>query len=705
MRAVEVRVTGDSDDARRALRGTESDLRSLDKTAKTADSGLKGIGGTLAKIGGALLAAGALRKGVSLLKESVGLASDLVETTSKVDVVFGKNATGITSWAKTSAAALVSTEKSVLDVVSGFNILLGNKGVTGPDGVKMSKTLTDLSADLASFFNTDVSQAAGALTSALKGEMDPLEAYGVSLDQATLKNRAMEMGLVKTSVDMDKVKRATAAVAQAQADYNLEAAKNGKDSGAAASALGYLEFKQTELAKALKGTAEELTPQAKAMAAYAEILAQTGKAQGDLDRTQGSAANQMRAFTTNVTELKTTLGTAFTPLIEEYLPGVNKWLTGLNNEDGAKRLGEQLLDLGDRAEELWPRIQVMGETVKTAFDNIKTGFSGVSGDDVKGTFDAIAGAAETMAGFVGDAVGAFNNMSPEAKENILLLIAAGAALSLAKRNPVVKIGVDLVAGTIQSMAETMATAITTRMFSGAFAQRVIIVGPPSVLSGGLGGGAAVTGKAGSGFLTGLMAGAVTLGIAAYIDKGIQESPKIDAGLDSDADARRALADAMKGWNTEKTRFETGLADANKGISTQQYDLELERLARLGGEVQTRRGLNELAATTQRKADTAKALAEERKETAALVAAVKKGSVERDKELAKAIQVRWENINKLYAEGNGYGQNNPAITGRWDTTTRTRSPQVTVNNYYPEPERSSDNLAMSLRVARYMSGGS
>lgn len=699
MRAVEVRVTGDSDDARRALRGTEADLRSLDKTAKTTDGGLKGIGGTLAKIGGAILAAGALRKGVSLLKESVGLASDLVETTSKVDVVFGKNATGITSWAKTSAAALVSTEKSVLDVVSGFNILLGNKGVTGPDGVKMSKTLTDLSADLASFFNTDVSQAAGALTSALKGEMDPLEAYGVSLDQAALKKRAFDMGLVKTSVDMDKVKRATAAVAKAQADYNLEAAKNGKDSGAAASALGYLEFKQTELAKALKGTAEELTPQAKAMAAYAEILAQTGKAQGDLDRTQGSAANQMRAFTTNVTELKTTLGTAFTPLIEEYLPGVNKWLTGLNNEDGAKRLGEQLLELGDRAEELWPRIQVMGETVKVAFDNIKTGFSGVDGDDVKGTFDAIAGSAETMAGFVGDAVSAFNNMSPEAKENILLLIAAGAALSLAKRNPVVKIGVDLVAGTIQSMAETMATAITTRMFSGAFAQRVIIVGPPSVLTGGLGaGGVGTTGKGGSGFLTGLVAAGVTLGVAAYIDKGIQRSPVIDQQLDEDPEARRALADAMKGWNTEKTRFETGLENANKGIATQQYQLELERLARLGGDVQTRRGVNELAATTQSKVAAAKALEEDRKDTAALVAAVKKGSIERDKELAKAIQVRWEEINTLFAEGNGYGQNNPSITGRGLEPARTK-PQVVVNNYYPKPERASDNLAMSARIAR------
>jgi hypothetical protein len=639
VRAVEVRVTGDSDDARRALRGTEADLRSLDKTAKTTDGGLKGIGGTVAKIGGALLAAGALRKGVSLLRESVGLASDLAETTSKIGVVFGKNAAGVTTWAKNSSAALVSTEKSVLDVVAGFNILLGNKGITGGRGRKMSKTLTDLSADLASFFNTDVSQAAGALTSALKGEMDPLEAYGVSLDDATLKARAFALGLYTGKGPLDA--------------------------------------------------------QAKAMAAYAEILAQTGKAQGDLDRTQNSAANQLRQFTTNLDELKTTAGTAFTPLIEKYLPGVNKWLVGLNSEDGAKKLGDQLLSIGDKAEEMWPRVQGV-------FEDIKAAFSGVSADEVRGTFDALSGAAETMAGFVGDAFRTFNNMSPEAKENILLLVAAGAALSLAKRNPIVKIGVDLVAGTIQSMAETMATAITTRMFSGAFAQRVIIVGPPSVVSGGLGGGLGTTGKAGSALLTGLMAGAVTLGIAAYIDKGIRESPKIDEGLDNDADARRALADAMKGWNTEKTRFETGLDDANRGINTQQYELELERLARLGGDAMTRRGLNELTATAQRKADTAKALAEDRKATAELVAAVKKGSVERDKELAKAIQVRWEEINTLYAQGNGYGQNNPAITGRGLESTR-RTTQVVVNNYYPKPERASDNLAMSARVARYMGG--
>lgn len=689
MRAVEVRVTGDSDDARRALRGTETDLKSLDKTARTADSGLKGIGGTLAKIGGALLAAGALRKGVGLLKESVGLASDLAETASKIDVVFGKNADGVTEWAKTSSAALVSTEKSVLDAVAGFDILLGNKGVNGAQGLAMSKNLTTLAGDLASFFNTDVSQAAGALTSALKGEMDPLEAYGVSLDQAALKKRAFDMGLVKTSVDMDKVKRATAAVAKAQADYNLEAAKNGKDSGAAASALGYLEFKQTELAKALKGTAEELTPQAKAMAAYAEIMDQTAKAQGDLERTQGSAANQLKQFTTNVTELKTTVGTAFTPLIEEYLPGVNKWLTGLNNEDGAKRLGEQLLDLGDRAEQMWPQVQKMGTEVRTAFDSIKDSFTGVTGEEVQGTFDAIAGSAETMAGFVKGTFDAFNNLSPAAKENILLLVAAGAAIGLAKKNPIVKIGVDLVAGTIQSMAETMATAITTRMFSGAFAQRVIIVGPPSVVSGGLGGGGGAVvgggGKVGTFFgALGTLAVAVSglQLVAGLFEKSVNDQ-KTAFGVDEKYDYRADLkaADARITGYVDDALDSQGLRIAQGMEQQRQYlDFQTSRIAE----------------------NAAKNLEATRKATRDEMTEIRKASVARDKELAKQIAAHWEKINKLYTKGEGYGQNNPAITGRWDTTTK-RSPQVVVNNYYPEPERASDNLAMSARVARYMVG--
>lgn len=642
MRAVEVRVTGDADSANRALRGTESDLRALDKTARTTDRGMKGIGGTLAKIGGALLAAGALRKGVGLLRESVGLASDLAETSSKVGVVFGKNAAGITKWAANSNAALVSTEKSVLDVVSGFNILLGNKGVNGQQGRKMSKTLTNLSADLASFFNTDVAQASNALTSALKGEMDPLEAFGVSLDDATLKARALAMGLYSGKGPLDQ--------------------------------------------------------QAKAMAAYEEILRQTSKAQGDLERTQGSTANLTKQFTTNLTELKTTAGTAFTPLIDKYLPGINKWLEGLNSQDGAKRLGEQLVTIGDRAAEVWPTIQGF-------FSDVKASFQDVPKEEITGTLGAIGDAAQTMGGFVKGAFDAFNGLSPEAKKNILLLVAAGAAIGLAKKNPVVKIGVDLVAGTIQSMAETMASAIATRMFSGAFAQRVAVINwPPGAFSGGggtgvLGGGG---GKVGA-FLGWAAAASVIIAAGDALWGWAEKQPEAQSRMDdylkdlkrADASISGVLADQSEAYASLIT--DEWLARA-KGDSALQQAQETAWLARARGDAVLGKAQEaEWKSRARGDADNARTidrgLADQRREAAKEAEAIRKESITRDRALAKAIKEHWEDINKLFAEGRGTGQNNPSITGR------TAPSAVVVNNYYPEPERASDSLAMSLRVAR------
>ena len=649
MRAVEVRVTGDSTDASRALRGTEADLRDLSKTAKATDSSTKGIGRTLAKIGGAILAAGALRKGVGLLKESVGLASDLAETSSKVGEVFGKNAAGIKKWAANSNAALVSTEKSVLDVVSGFNILLGNKGVNGQQGRKMSKTLTNLSADLASFFNTDVAQASAALTSALKGEMDPLEAYGVSLDEATLKARALKMGLY-----------------------------DGKGA---------------------------LDQNAKAMAAYEEILKQTSLAQGDLERTQGSSANLMKTFKTNIDELKTTAGAAFLPLIEKYLPQINDWLERINTEDGAKQLGEAFLRIGDKVDEVWPRITGF-------FGDLKASFDGVPKDQITGTFDAIRDAAETMAGFVGTAFDKFNNLSPEAKKNILLLIAAGAAISVAKRNPIVKIGVDLVAGTIQSMAETMASAIATRMFSGAFAQRVIVTNwPPAAFTGG-GGGTGVIGGGGTSKIGKVLgaAGSVLafVGVVDLLAKGFKKSVETQKAYQDDtydymADLKRADA-AISGVTARQAEAYASLLTDEwvaraRGDSALQQAQEDAWLARARGDSVLRKA-QESEWTARARGDSKnlqaidRGLAVERRQAAKEAAYVRKESIIRDRALAKAIKEHWEKLNKLFAEGAGYGQNNPSMTGR----PAARS-SVVVNNYYPEPERASDSLAMSLRIAR------
>lgn len=83
-----------------------------------------------------------------------------------------------------------------------------------------SKTneLIGLGADLSSMFGGTTADAVDALSSALKGEMDPIEKYGISLNDATLQAQAASMGLgdLYKSGDRNAKMQATLAAITAQ---------------------------------------------------------------------------------------------------------------------------------------------------------------------------------------------------------------------------------------------------------------------------------------------------------------------------------------------------------------------------------------------------------------------------------------------------------------------------------------------------------
>jgi hypothetical protein len=133
----------------------------------------------------------------------------------------------------------------------------------------MSLTFTKLAADMASFNNTSVDDAVGALGAALRGESEPIRRFGVLLDDATLRAKAFELGMTKTAKDA-------------------------------------------------------MTPAIKAQAAYAAILDQTAKAQGDFARTSGGLANMSRVLAAQVGDMKTSLGKVFTPILENVAQAISK---------------------------------------------------------------------------------------------------------------------------------------------------------------------------------------------------------------------------------------------------------------------------------------------------------------------------------------------------------------------------------------------
>ena len=197
----------------------------------------------------------------------VSMASNLEESQSKVNTVFGASAGVINEFASTSAKSFGITKQAALEATGTFGNLIQAFGIGRGQAADMSTTLIGLAADLASFNNTSIEDAIQALRSGLSGETEPLKKYGVAMNDVRLKQEAMTLGLY-----------------------------DGKG-------------------------ALDIT--AKTQAAYALILKDTSLAQGDFDRTSGGFANQMRILKASLSDAATELGTVLLPYFKTFVTFVN----------------------------------------------------------------------------------------------------------------------------------------------------------------------------------------------------------------------------------------------------------------------------------------------------------------------------------------------------------------------------------------------
>jgi|tagenome__1003787_1003787.scaffolds.fasta_scaffold20987826_3 hypothetical protein len=227
---------------------------STEKAGKKATAGWKGVA-KWASGTAAIAGVGAF------MKTAVGAAVDLNEEVNKSAVVFGKASPRLLDFSKNAATALGMSQEQALAAAGTFGNMLVPMGFARDRSAEMSTQLVKLAADMASFNNASPEDTLLALRSGLAGESEPLRKYGVFLNDARLKQEAMNLGL-KNAVG-----------------------KNGA-----------------------------LTAAAKAQATYAVILQDTKDAQGDFVRTSGSLANQQRILKAQWTQQAAVIGTQLLPV-------------------------------------------------------------------------------------------------------------------------------------------------------------------------------------------------------------------------------------------------------------------------------------------------------------------------------------------------------------------------------------------------------
>lgn len=234
---------------------TEQSLKSLEKQAKTSYITLEKLGTTLSSVGGKLtlgVTTPVIAAGAAIYKYS----SDLTEAENKTKEVFKNMSSDVLDWSQNSLDKMGMARSTALDAVSLYGGMATAMGLTRSKATDMSKSLTELSVDLASFHNTSLDQASTALKSIFTGETETLKNYGIVMTDANLKAYALSQGIKTNYTEMSQAEKV-----QLRYNFVLNASKDaigdyGRNSGEAAAQMKKLPEALKDLATSFKENVE-----------------------------------------------------------------------------------------------------------------------------------------------------------------------------------------------------------------------------------------------------------------------------------------------------------------------------------------------------------------------------------------------------------------------------------------------------------------
>jgi hypothetical protein len=101
----------------------------------------------------------------------------------------------VKGWAEGAAQSVGLAKAQYGQLAAGLGAQLKNMGLSGDQALSGTQGLIGLGADLSAAFGGTAAEAVEALGSALRGEADPAEKYGLSLNQAKVNAKLAEKGL------------------------------------------------------------------------------------------------------------------------------------------------------------------------------------------------------------------------------------------------------------------------------------------------------------------------------------------------------------------------------------------------------------------------------------------------------------------------------------------------------------------------------
>ncbi len=143
-----------------------------------------------------------VKKLIQFGKEAIELGSDLEEVQNVVDVTFTTMSEKVNEFSKNAAVSAGLSETMAKRYVGTFGAMSKSFGFAENEAYQMSTALTQLSGDVASFYNITQDEAYTKLKSVFTGETETLKDLGVVMTQAALDQYALANGFGKTTSKM-----------------------------------------------------------------------------------------------------------------------------------------------------------------------------------------------------------------------------------------------------------------------------------------------------------------------------------------------------------------------------------------------------------------------------------------------------------------------------------------------------------------------
>ncbi len=204
------------------------------------------------------------RAAAKLLGIAIAKSSQYTEDLNLFTVSIGKYAEEAYNYAQKVSDVMGIDPAEWMRNQGVFNTIITGFGVAGDKAAFMSKNLTQLGYDLASFYNIDFESAMQKVQSGISGELEPLRRLGYDLSVARLEQERLNLGIDKSVSSMTQAE--------------------------------------------------------KSQLRYYAMMTQVTQVQGDMARTLENPANMLRVLRAELEQAARAVGNIFIPILTKVLP-------------------------------------------------------------------------------------------------------------------------------------------------------------------------------------------------------------------------------------------------------------------------------------------------------------------------------------------------------------------------------------------------